>query len=304
MKTAFIFAGADALDTLEHRIAAAKNPRVLIRLTEASALWRELTGDAQSLHEFLVSPDQAFHGHFTKKAICCTSVQVALYDCALALGALPSFLIGCSLGDTARTVCSGACNFREAILGIAHFGIRGESIRGGAILQLKFALPPDPAELATLRQRGLSLAVHQTPTLLLVAGPEEATRALLAECKTNPKLKARYLYDKPLHSPWMEPAAHRVALQNRVSETTRWNVPMISTTLQRCIDTVQDLHDDLAQNMTGTVYWYQSVQEAVRRFEIRQIVNIGPSRTLLAFLERTPLALPVELIDFSAGETA
>lgn len=302
MNTAIMFAGADALDTREHRIAASRNPKVLQRLEEASAVWQAYTSDSQPLHDFLVAEDQAFHSHFAKKAICCTAVQVGLYDSVAALSFVPNFLIGCSLGDTARTVCSGACAFEEAILGIAHFGIHGESIQGGAILQLKYASPATPADLTSLKAHGLSVAVYQTPQLLLAAGPEEAVQALQEECKSNPRMRARYLYNKPLHSSWMEAAAHKVALGDRVREGMRWKIRMISTTLKRPIESAQDLHDDLAQNMTGTVYWYQSIQEAVSKFQIRKLVNIGPSRTLLAFLERTPLSNPVELVNFSVEE--
>jgi len=299
MKTAVMFAGVDALDEFEKRKQALEYPEVRARLKQAQGIISKIDSSYPDLAHFVASPDEIFHRELFQKAFVSSIVQVGLYDRYISHNPEPDLLLGCSLGDSARSVCSGAMTFEQMVYGTYVFYEGAKSIKGGSIVRVrKNSGDTTPEDLATIESQGLFIAVHQTPRHFLVSSTNDKLMKWALSEETRRSFSIKPLYNAPLHSPLMAPALQKV--RNFFSGThmkNSWSTPIFATALRRFVNDERTLHFDIDQNMTGAVYWWQSFKSLAEKHGVERFVNIGPANTLLRFAERIPLACPVNLMD-------
>lgn len=298
-KTAVMFAGIDALDTEALRFSTLQIPEVQRRVQQAhNFLWDESRG-AISLKDYMVSPETDFQAQLPLKAFICAAAQIGLFDRHLKSHAAPDYLVGCSLGDAARTVCSGAMSFEDMLYGTYLFGREGDKVTTGSVVCAKSLQNPlSPAEIEDIESQGLNIAVYQTPIHFLVVGENAALQTWATSKTTQERYLIRPLCNRPLHSKAMTGAMHSTLSHFGGLKINHWTIPLISTAHCKLIETMDDLRADINSNMTGAVHWWPTYHWMVQNLKVTRFVNIGPAKTLIKFCERTPTNHPVELVDF------
>ncbi|MDG0815957.1 ACP S-malonyltransferase [Bdellovibrio svalbardensis] len=297
-KTAVMFAGIDALDTEALRFSTLQIPEVQRRVQQAHKfLWEETAGQV-SLKDYMVSSEADFQAQLPLKAFICAAAQIGLFDRYLKTNSAPDYLVGCSLGDAARTVCSGAMSFEEMLYGTYLFGREGDKVTDGSVVCCKSLLSPLSAEeIQEIEACGLDIAVYQTPVHFLVVGKNDVLHAWAADLKNQQRYLIRPLCNRPLHSHAMTGAMTSTLTHFGSFKINHWNIPMVSSTHRKVIETPEDLRVDMNSNMTGAVHWSSTYMWMVDELQVNRFVNIGPARTMIKFCERTPTAKSVELMD-------
>lgn len=297
-KTAVMFAGIDALDTEALRFSTLQIPEVQRRVQQAhNFLWDETRGTV-SLKDYMVSSEAQFQAHLPLKAFICAAAQIGLFDRYLKTHAAPDYMVGCSLGDAARTVCSGAMSFEDMLYGTYLFGREGDKVTTGSVVCAKSLLNPLSAEeMQEIESLGLDIAVYQTPIHFLVVGKNEVLQAWVEDPKNQERYFIRPLCNRPLHSKAMTEAMTSTLSHFGGLKINHWNIPLVSTAHCKLIETIDDLRADINSNMTGAVHWWPTYSWMVEELNVTRFVNIGPAKTLIKFCERTPTRNPVELVD-------
>lgn len=300
-KTAFIFAGIDGLDNFKDRIHVLTLPTVVDRVQQAERVLSKIAPEF-NLTDFILSPNETFKKEITLQALAVTVVQIGLFDYLISQGEAPDYLMGCSLGDVARTYCAGAVDFEVIVAGSWLYHLQAQKIQGESyhVKCLEGSLTEDM--VAEVKSSGIYLAVHQTPKHFLVSGSKENMEAWRQKESLNKRYRISSLYNKPLHSPMMKSVTED--LHVRYAQTLKceslWLYPMLSSTQLRTISNKAGLMEDMIENFNSTVFWMQALQMAADQMGVQRFVNIGPAATLLLFAERTPLNQVVELINPTA----
>lgn len=297
-KTAYIFSGIDGLDALADRLKVLSIAEVQQRLSQAqSILHREQI--AFDLMHFISSSDENYKKDLTLQALAVSVVQIGLFDYFVKASGQPEYLMGCSLGDIARTYCAGAVEFDVLVIGCWKYHLAASHIQGAAYHVKSLAGEATSHMLEEIQQHGVHLAVHQTPRHFIVSGDVQKLEEWRLKEQSNDRYQIRPLYDKPLHSPMMNGVTEH--LSNLYSHTLKpsdqWKYKLISSTAPRVIANQEDLFADMIENFNSTVFWMQALQFAVSELGITKFVNVGPAQTLVLFAQRTPLSNEVEFVD-------
>ncbi|WP_413291112.1 hypothetical protein [Bdellovibrio sp. HCB337] len=302
-KTAVMFSGIDGLDNVEQRDAALLIPEVRLRLEEAHDLLLGYSNGNVSLIDYSKTSQEVFQASLSLKAMLGAVTHVGLYDRLMKFHPTPDYLVGCSLGDSARIACSGAMTFEQIMLGTYLFGLHGETIQGSSVVCVKSLINPlSPEEIKAIESRGLYIAVYQTPKHFLVGGPNEILQAWCSDPTTQSLYGLRPLCDKPLHSKAMNETTAYTFKHFGAVNIQDWEVPMVSTALCKLIETREDLLEDMNANMTGSVYWHQTYRWMIEELGVRKFINIGPAETLIRFHERMDLITSVDAVDSLQAE--
>lgn len=301
MKSAYIFSGIDGLDSMKDRIHVLTLPAVADRIVQAQKIIDRVTPNF-NLVSFIASPNDVFKKDITLQTLAVTVVQIGLFDLFQSKDGRPDYLMGCSLGDIARTYCAGAVDFDVVVEGSWNYHLSAKSIEGGLyhVKSLEGSLTEEMIQ--EIQAQNLYYAVHQTPQHFLVAGSYENLekwRALESEIK---RYRINPLYDKPLHSPMMNSTTENIhnLYSHTLKSADQWKFKMVSSTHLKVLNTKEDLLADMTDNFNSTVLWMQAVQFATHELAVTRFVNVGPGNTLLLFAERTPVNRPIELVNFLA----
>lgn len=279
MKTlAFVFCGADSLHDPVRTAQAVRIVECKQRLDQARThLGLALDGP----HDVLGMLGSAF------------AIQVGLYDyCARHFGT-PDFVMGCSMGDLARTYVTGGMDFEGLLEGIKIFAEELQALKGGAMSSVRapFALTDEDED--AIRRAGLWIAVKQAPSLWLVAGNQHILQKWATETASRAGYRIRPLFPFPLHTPYVGRAKDRLvaALAHRLTNPVGPRI--FSSVRGRLLTTRSDLQADIEANLVGTVNWDTSVSRLIDEQGVDHIVNIGPIDTLTRFGALIPTRRPV-----------
>jgi len=182
MTTAYAFAPLSSMTRPEDRFRYRPWREVQERFTRAESIAHEDGGSPVRLDELLDQSTSKLYepAQINYAAALIISMQLGVVDRLSKLLPKPDWVVGCSLGDMARTVCAGACTF-ETALPVAMFSLRavGRAERiGGTVVVMSAPRRPFSAEdLAWMESRDLTVS-RLSPRMLNVAGLAESIEAL------------------------------------------------------------------------------------------------------------------------------
>lgn len=296
-KTAYIFSGIDGLDDIRDRHYVVSIPFVSSRILQAQKILDKIAPGFDLL-KYIISSDDEYKKVFSLQSIAVSVVQIGLFDFYTSNLEKPDYLMGCSLGDVARSFCAGAIDFDVVICACWNYHLKTVEIEGCAAYHVKVidGIVTDE-RISEIHNSKIYFAVYQTPKHFIVTGTIEDLEAWrLKELDIN-RYRIKPIYDKPLHSPIMSAITEETydRFSHTVYSSERWKYKMISSTSPSLINTRDDLIKDMVDNFKSTVYWMQALQFAVNELGVSKIFNIGPASTLLRFACRTPLDRTVQL---------
>ncbi len=300
--TAYMFSGIDGLDHLSDRLMMLTLPQVKDRISQAQEILHRIA-PGFDLTEYISSPDEIYKKEFSLQAIAVTVVQIGLFDFYTSNGEKPDYVMGCSLGDVARSYVSGCLDYEVVVAASWNYHLKTKEIKGCGAYHIKVLDGVITNErIQEIYDAGIYYAVEQTPRHFLVTGTLDKLAAWKAKESEIKRYRINPIYDKPLHSPLMSSITQETydLYSHTVKPPTEWKYKMLSSAHLKVIESRDDLLKDMVDNFNSTVYWMQSLQFAAKELGIKRFVNVGPAQTLILFGERTPLESPVEFVDYLA----
>jgi phthiocerol/phenolphthiocerol synthesis type-I polyketide synthase C len=274
---AFVFSGNGSQWSGMGRAAYDANPTFRQALAEIDSIFASLSG--WSLVEELRSQSLASdltRTHVAQPMI--FAIQAASVRALAEVGIRPSITMGHSVGEVAAAEAAGVLSLPDAIRVIYNRSRLQELTLDTGSMAVIFG--PRTAATALIAEiPDLSVAAHNSPQCIVVAGPSEAL-AKLAKLATRYKLRARRLdLAYPFHTELMWPVK-RPLLESLAGLTpSAGAVPYLSTIADGILPGAAADAAYWWRNVRDPVLFQEGVERAIRMGK-RVFLEIGPSATL------------------------
>jgi acyl transferase domain-containing protein/short-subunit dehydrogenase/acyl carrier protein len=197
-------------------------------------------------------------------------IQPALFAVMVSLAALwrsygvePSVVVGHSQGEIAAACVAGILSLEDAARVVT---LRSQALTELAGLGGMVSVPLPVDEVAARIGDGLSIAVVNGPTTVVVSGDVDALDTLLADCERDGVRAKRIDVDYASHSAHVEKIEERLAEVLAPIRPRTAEVPFFSTVTQELVDGTE----------LDAGYWYRNLRQTVH-FEpvIRKLAESG-----------------------------
>jgi len=285
VSTAFVFAPLSSVLRPQDRFRYRCLEEVQARFAQAEGILKEYRGLQVHFDSLLDQPTAQLcaRAHVNLTAGLIIAMQMGVVDRLGKSLAKPAWVVGCSLGDVARTVTAGVCTFDTA-LHVAMMSIadveQAEPIGGNVVVMTTSRRPIDADDLAWFKD--VDLAVSQlSDRLLNVAGLVRPLQ-LLRERAAQRHWRVSSLFDFPLHSRHVAEFAHNAKelIPLLPLQAPDSGIRVYSSVLNREMKQLQDFREEFVSWLLRPHNWMETVRDLVENHGIRQFVNIGPCRTL------------------------
>lgn len=195
---------------------------------------------------------------------------------------------GHSLGEYTALVAAGSLDFGTALRLVRR---RGELMRDAAAAHpgaMAAVINLDDALVAQLCLDAPGTVVpanYNSPGQVVVSGEPEAVAAVVAAAKAAGGRGLPLKVSGAFHSPLMASAAQAMAAELAGTDIAAANVPVIQNVTGLPTTDSEQLRTGLAQQVTGSVRWTQTVQ-AMAAAGVSRMVECGPGTVLTGLLKR------------------
>lgn len=285
MSYALLFPGLNSLLNPGARERFSDFPQVQARVREAEDFYFKHKNGRLDIHQLLRLPTEQIYSRarISQTALAIVAIQVGVADQIMRQLGPPGWVIGCSLGDLARTVVAQSCSF-EAAMSIALSepqNLHGADQIGGSVAVL--SSPKNAFKEDSLKKIAtLSLDISQlSPTLLNVSGSFSALEKLKT-LATLDRWKVLQLIDYPVHSAVLEPYKEYLKeIYSQVSfQQPQAATRMFSTVLKKPIESQSELDFEMRHCLLLPHHWHSSILNLLRDHKVSSFINLGPCRTL------------------------
>ncbi|MFI7212887.1 type I polyketide synthase [Micromonospora maritima] len=221
------------------------------------------------------------------------AVEWALGQTLVDLGVRPYAMLGHSVGELVAAVLGGVLDLADAVGLVA---VRGQALAEaprGAMLSVNLSADEVRQRLG---DRELTVAAENAPSLVVVAGAEEAVEEFAAALREEGVTSNRLRVSHAFHSPLIHPAAERLRAELAGITLREPEVPIVSNVTGAYLTPAE---------ATCADYWVAQMCQPVRFADgVRTLVQenasvfleVGPGRSLSALVravEPSALCLPV-----------
>ena len=112
---AVVFAGPNALDQADIRLAVLRIPEVTQKLRDAQTIVEKFSSSGADLRAFLISEDREFNANPRLRSLVCAIVQIGLFERWSKFQPKPNYLIGHSNLDSALQFAAGRKGLEDII---------------------------------------------------------------------------------------------------------------------------------------------------------------------------------------------
>lgn len=293
---AFVFPGFDSLEVKSERENSLKLPEVQKVLAQVQSILRQNNLNQSNLTEFIQSDDSHFNSQLGLKVAASVAVQVGVFNQWQIAEEKIDFIMGCSLGDLARSVCAGIVELEAVICGGYKFGESLMQRTRGEIFKCSSSSNLDLKELEKSLPMNTHVAVFQTPKHFLIAGEGSAFHQWLQDSIAK-GYRVYKMADVPLHSPLMSDVS--VMMKDVIESATvnKTDVRIFSSVWGKEISSREEFAQEMADNITNKVDWVFSLKQIIDKMGVNEIISIGPASTLLRFSERIPVKSHYQSVD-------
>lgn len=297
MKTAFVLPGLNSLLNPKARTRFLGLPEVQSRLKMTEELMKG-RGRTVDLNQLLNLPTEQLYSrqYVGSAAAAIVSLQMGVADRLIRSMGQPEWVIGCSLGDLARSVIAGCCSF-ESALSLPLIGIEEavgvDQIGPNLAVLTPGSHPFTDADIARIEALGIDVS-YLSPKLLNISGTFADIRRF-EKMAADSKWKILRLIDYPVHSRHLVGYLRAFTKQIRSVPMTapRASTKVFSTLLRKPVTNSDELHFEMENNLVRPVQWHPSVKRLIEDHEVKNFVNIGPCQTLTKLLKQYPASLEV-----------
>ncbi len=280
-----MFAGADAMTDMSASLSALAVPEVQ-ELLKQFGFYENL---AEHFEKMYMEPFPALAASIL--------TQVGLFEAHTRKFGNKFSLVGCSMGDLAKLICSKVMNIDVALEGIEQFTKGLKDVELGALVHVKTLGLRDQAFFDCLKAYDLQLAMDQTPNDCLIAGRDEDLKNWQANSKIAKESKLQIILPYPLHSSLMVPAYRKLEYIFAKYSMNAPTMPILSSIEPGKILNVESIPEDLKQNILGQVRWQECFAWMSDVLKATEFVNIGPVATLKILGGRIKTQAKVSIVD-------
>lgn len=221
-------------------------------------------------------------------------------------GEQPALLAGHSLGEWSALVAADVIDFESAVQLVR---LRGRYMQeavppGEGAMAAIVGLEDDMVEKACDQVSGdefVGAVNYNSPGQIVIAGHKAAVDRAMAACKEAGAKRALPLpVSAPFHTPLMEPAASRLALDISEVEFRAPSTPIIHNVGIERVDSPQEIRELMVQQITAPVPWVKTI-ESMASAGIESAVECGPGKVLSGLNKRISDAITTTNIDTLAG---
>ncbi|WP_342552004.1 ACP S-malonyltransferase [Paenibacillus sp. FSL R7-0652] len=209
------------------------------------------------------------------------------------LGWEPDFMAGHSLGEYSALVCSGVLSFRDGLEIVRKRGLlmqAAHSSDSGAMVAVTHAASDQLEEFcrqASNESSQVVIACYNSLNQHVLAGHRAAVQLVVERLQVQfPDVSIKYLnVSAPFHSPLMQSAAEKLAVELQKLETRDARWPIISNVMARPYGR-QELLPLLYRQMIQPVRWLETMHY-LNSQGIRRTVEVGPRQVLTRLMKET-----------------
>jgi [acyl-carrier-protein] S-malonyltransferase len=239
---------------------------------------------------------------YTQPAMLVTSLAIyhALVD---RLPLNPQFMLGFSLGEYSALYASGIISFEDIIMLIqkrANFMAQDAIDHPGAMAAI---LGIDRNKLSSIcqdvtRDEGfVHIANYNCPNQLVISGLKKSVEMVCEFAKANGAKRAILLnVSGGFHTPLMKESADKMLHQVLNIEHKKPKTDIIMNTDASVLINLLELPYKMANQISGPVYFEDSVREAIRR-GANTFIEIGPGQVLSGLVRKIDESVDVVSID-------
>lgn len=233
--------------------------------------------------------DELMKTENTQPAILATSI--AILKVAKEKGLKADVTAGLSLGEYTSLVYSGAIDFKEAIKLVKKRGrYMQEAVPDGkgamaAVLGLDRDILGQVIE--DCKDQGIiSAANFNCPGQIVLSGEVKAIEKAIDLAKQKGAKRAVKLpVSAPFHCEMLKPAGEKLKVALEDIEIKDMNTKVISNVTGEYIESSKDIKDLLVKQVSSSVLFEDSI-ELMLEDGVDKFIEIGPSKTLSAFVKR------------------
>ena len=293
---AFVFPGFDSLEVKSERENSLQLPEVQKMIAQVQEILQKNHLNETDLVQFILSDDKNFNSQLGLKVATSVAVQVGVFNQWKLAGESVDFIMGCSLGDLARSVCAGIVELEAIVCGGYKFGESLMSRPRGEIYKCSTATSISLKELEQSLPVNTHVAVFQTPKHFLIAGEGEAFHKWITE-RISKGFRIYKMADVPLHSPLMQDVSETMKDIIDSASVKSPQMRIFSSVWCREISTRSEFAQEISDNITHKVNWVSSLRQIIENLGVNEIISMGPASTLLKFSERIPVGRKYQSID-------
>lgn len=217
-------------------------------------------------------------------------------------GAMPSHMVGHSLGEYTALVCAGALTFSAAVLLVRRRAeLMQEAVPVGegamaAILGLDADAVVDICE--NVSAVGIAEAVNfNSPGQVVVAGQKSAVSTLLELAKEQGARRAIMLdVSVPAHSSLMRPAGEALAEDLAATDFSAAEITVLNSVDGQPYGDPDDIRERLQRQLSSPVQWVKTVNVLIAS-GVDALVECGPGKVLAGLCRRIDKSVAVICID-------
>ncbi|MDI9502234.1 MAG: ACP S-malonyltransferase [Tissierellia bacterium] len=217
----------------------------------------------------------------------CTAITQLLEE----HGVSASHAAGLSLGEYAALVAAGTLPFSEAVQLVedrARF-MQEAVPQGIGGMTAVLGLSADDVQAAVRKGQNAGevyVANYNAPGQIVITGTKEGLQAAGEEAENRGAQRLIPLdVSAPFHSPLLDPAKKRLAERLQTVVFSPLTKRVYANVDARPIASEQDIPALLARQVTGSIYFQQSIQ-AMLEEGVSRFIEIGPGKTLTGFVKR------------------
>lgn len=165
-----------------------------------------------NLKEIITSPRADMFENVLHSYVGIVSIEIALTEVLKAIGIVPDFIIGHSVGELAVAYADGCLSLEETVL--ASYARGNSSINSQTIVGGMAAVGMNYKELASLVPSDIDIACHNSADSTTISGPVESIKAFVEELSSkNIFVKEIPCSGVPLHSRYIKEMGSKLLTQ-------------------------------------------------------------------------------------------
>jgi [acyl-carrier-protein] S-malonyltransferase len=302
MRTVFLYPGLNGLLKKEDRFRYTHLPQVKKRLGQVQNIFKGL-GEEFSFEEYFNQNIEEIYSvqNICRAATAICAIQVGVTDYLMGQYIKPQWMVGCSLGDLARSISAGVCDFEDCIEGYIRFaknlnGIEkiganiGVSKRKTGPTNGTFSRGPEAfeeAEISDMNNMGLDVSI-MTPYFLNIGG----TYSLLEQFEKMAQEKnwrVVKILNYPAHSRYIADYVARASERISHVPTREPKIKLFSSISCKQVSDPQELKLELVFNMTKPLRWGEALVRLEKQEGPLRFINIGPCQSISKMIQDLPL---------------
>ena len=296
MKSAYLFPGLNGLLRKKDRERYLELPHVRARLNQAQeALWRELGMKTDLIGMLTQNTDEIYRiDNISLAAVVISSIQVGVVDHLREKHPDPSWMVGVSLGDIARSVAAGAYDFETAVVSHVKFTHKIEGIDklGGNIgVATTIAKPFTPDDFRWFEENCVDVSVL-TSRFLNIGALFSGLELVRQKAKAR-GWRVMPILDYPAHSRYIRPFVEASEEEFLKVKTTSPKIPIFSTLTCKPLVLPEEIKKEFLETITLTIHFERAIKTLHHDHGVTQFINIGPCKSLYTLFKDIPLDLKI-----------